>query len=128
MIPCWVRIAYGLVALTASGLYGWYAVEIFLGVPRPGELVHRKFLSWKIHQGWFNFCGSIVGWICLWNLGLKFVPLAVTDTYPSLTWADIGLAFVAFVGVTGYLPFAVVTIMQTGLSVVSKITGSGGEK
>jgi hypothetical protein len=131
MIPCWVRIAYALVALTASALYGWYAVKIFLGVPSKDEqkhFAHRDRLSWRNHQRWFNFCGSLVGWICLWFLGLKFVPVAVTDSYPSLKWGDIGLAFVAFVGVTGYLPGAVVTVVNTGMTVIGKITGGGGEK
>jgi hypothetical protein len=131
MIPSWVRIVYVLVALIASALYGWYAVKIFLGVPSQEDLkkhyAHRNFLSWRNHQRWLNFSGSIVGWICLWILGVKFVPFAIADSYPSLSWGDVGLAFVAFVGITGYLPFAVVTIVQTGLSVIGKITG-GGEK
>jgi hypothetical protein len=127
MIPLCVRIIYAAVAIVASALYGWYAVEIFLGVPAPGKLEHRKFLSWRIHQGWFNFCGSIVGWICLWILGVKWVPFAIADNYPSLSWGDVGLAFIAFIGVTGYLPSAVYTIVQTGALVLSRLTG-GGEK
>jgi len=130
MIPCWVRITYAVVALTASALYGWYAVKIFLGVPPKDQqqnFKHREFLSWKNHQRWINFCGSMVGWVCLWIVGVKFVPLLVADAYPPLTWRDVGLSFVAFVGVTGYLPAAVVTIVQTGASVLGKITGSGKE-
>jgi hypothetical protein len=125
MIPLWVRIVYTLIALAASALYGWYAVKIFLGVPPPGQLEHRKFLSCRNHQRWLNFSGSIVGWICLWILGVKFVPFAAADSFPSLSWGDVGLAFVAFVGVTGYLPAMVAAIVQTGLSVIGKISGAG---
>ena len=80
-----------------------------------------------IINGGSIFCGSIVGWIYLWNLGLKFVPLAVTDTYPLLKWDDIGLAFIAFLGVTGNLLATVITVVNTGLSVIGKITGGGEE-
>jgi len=53
------------------------------------------------------------------------VPFAAADSFPSLSWGDVGLAFVAFVGVTGYLPAMVAAIVQTGLSVIGKISGAG---
>ena len=127
MIPCWVRIAYALAAVTASALYGWYAVEIFLGVPAPGKLVHRQFRSWRNHQRWFNFAGSIVGWICLWIVGVKLWPFAVSDSYPSFTWGDAGLSFVAFLGVTGHVPMTVFNLAQAIAALVGKLSGGGKE-
>jgi hypothetical protein len=51
--------------------------------------------------------------------------LLTSNTLPAPQWPDVGLFFVAFLGVTGYLPFAIITSVQAIKELISKIPGFG---
>jgi hypothetical protein len=98
----YVEAVYWVVAVIASGLLGWHALEIF-SVPRVNEpnLWQQRFL---------NFVGSMFGWLVLWPLTLRYLPCVSSTGCPELHfgWWDVLACFVAFIGVTGYLPFTVI--------------------
>jgi hypothetical protein len=110
-------VAYWLVALVASALYGWKAVEIFTDVPNHKG---KPPSAWWWHQRWLNFAGSVVGWVALWVVGKKLLPCFLTEcaAEPSI-WLALS-TFIAFVGVTGYLPFTVVGLVSGASVLASK--------
>lgn len=115
-----VGTIYLIVAAVFSVFYGLRAVEIFLEpIPKKDE---RK-CSWWFHQFWLNFAGSVVGWVCLWFVGGKLVSCFVTTCSGSPDWWNAAVAFFAFIGITGYLPMTVVTLVQSIGAVVGKIAG-----
>jgi hypothetical protein len=119
---------YGVVALVASALSGWKAAEIFLPLIPPNTRQeddleeHKKRWPWKVHQFWLNFVGSATGWVCLWFVIVKVWPYLSSDAEPSFGWGYAALALVAFLGVTGYLPY---TLMKTA-AVIGKLPGLSG--
>jgi hypothetical protein len=113
---------YVVVAIIASCLYGCFAVEIFQATP-PAHLGGKGPRSWRIHQWWLNFAGSAVGWLCLWFVGVQVYTGGWFD------WGYATLALVAFIGVTGYMPMAVVGLV-VGLAkgvgaMLGKVSGLG---
>jgi hypothetical protein len=132
MIPCWFKILFWSLAFIGSGFYGWCAVEIFLPLEFTQQTAdlreHKKKRSWRVHQRWLNFSGSMVGWWCLWVVGVKVWPLwPFVIASESLTWGDAALAFVAFLGVTGLIPYAATRLVDTVSGAITKIAGAGKE-
>jgi hypothetical protein len=107
-------VLYALIALLFSCFYGWKAIEILTDVDPKVIRGARLY-----HQRWLNFLGSVAGWICLWFV-IKKISLAIWDG-GELTggWLELGLAIVGFVGVTGYLPYVVITIVDS----IGKVIG-----
>jgi hypothetical protein len=100
-------IVFWLVALIASVLYGWNAWYIFVSPSEPPSRAQ------KWHQRWLNFLGALVGWTALWLLAKKFfVPCVVAQCINDVGALDVVGALVAFVGVTGYLPYTVVSLVS----------------
>ena len=112
-----IPIAFWLLALVASVFYGLSACAIFeistSGKPWP----------WRLHQFWLNFIGSAVGWIALWSLVPRVIGCLAQGCSADLTWSDIGVFFLAFVGVTGHLPVALVGLAFSVKEIASKIAG-----
>ncbi len=114
-----ISVAYWVIAVAASALYGWKAVEIFTDVPSQRS---RPPAAWWWHQRWLNFLGSLVGWVALWILGRKLVPCVAGRCNPGLEGSYALLGFLAFVGVTGYLPYGVVGILTGASTLAAKAT------
>lgn len=106
----WMAAVYWVVALTASGLYGWHAVAIFKAHIAEREAPPPS--AWWWHQRWLNFLGAFVGWLALWFLLRKFVGCLFADCAANVGAWDVVGALVAFVGVTGYLPGTVVSLVS----------------
>jgi hypothetical protein len=109
---------YWLVAVIASALYGWNAVAIFLPSPSASEPARAR--AWWWHQRWLNFLGAFVGWVALWFLLREFGTCVVAECVADIGAWDVVGALVAFVGVTGYLP-------STLVSLVSGVGGLAGK-
>lgn len=113
----WPDLVFLVVALGASVFYGTKACEIFevsdAGKPR----------SWKVHQFWLNFAGSVVGWLALWTVIPRALTCVRDSCAPQLSASDVALFFVAFVGVTGFLPVAVVGLVFTIKDLVARLVG-----
>jgi len=110
-------IVFGLLALAASVFYGATACSIF-DVSTSG-----KRWPWKLHQFWLNFAGSAVGWIALWSLIPRVLGCLSQSCSVDVSWSDVAVFFVAFVGITGYLPAAVVGLALSVKEIASKVAG-----
>lgn len=113
-IDCWAAGVYWVIALIASGLYGWHGVSIFK--PHIAAQPQQPAKAWWWHQRWFYFLGGLAGWLAFWLLMRKFGGCVFGACAPDIKALDIVGALVAFVGVTGYLP----------ISIVSLVSGIGG--
>ena len=117
-----LNIEFWVVALVASILYGRNAIAIFTGVTAE-EAKARP--AWRRHQQWLNFAGSMFGWGSLWLLLRRFCPCLADQCAAEPFTLDLSvgaLAFVAFIGITGYLPFAAVGLLS-GTSTLSSKAG-----
>ncbi len=94
------NIAFWIVATGFSVWYGKYAPEALeVNQDDKDRIAKSPALRW--HQHWLNFLGSFLGW-CLAYIVLRHV-------YPGykLGAGDGILMFMAFIGMTGHLPFVV---------------------
>jgi hypothetical protein len=114
---CWFETFFWIFAVAMSFFHGSQAVKIF-SVEAP-----RHSTVWNIHQFWFNLCGSLSGWVALWFLLQKISVSLMAPATTSAQWSDVGLFFLAFIGVTGYLPFAVITGVTSFKEIASKVIG-----
>lgn len=94
---------FAVIALAMSAFFGFMACRIF-GVAWPDSWAGR------LYQFWFNFTGSIVGWLALAIEVKRVLPQLETDAAPILSWVDAVLSLIAFGGVTGHLPMATMGI------------------
>ncbi|MFN0315332.1 MAG: hypothetical protein ACKVQA_09875 [Burkholderiales bacterium] len=104
---------FASIALVFSIFYGWKACDIF------DVWTQDKKLAWKIHQFWLNLAGSIVGWAALWAA----TGGTLLTVHPTLSITDAVLLLIAFVGITGYLPYAVVGLLQGLVALAKKVAG-----
>jgi hypothetical protein len=118
---------YWIVAIGASTFYGWKAVEIHsfssaTGGTSSGEAAESANTpypwAWVVHQAWLNFLGAFVGWLALWILGRRFWDCVFGACSASPGGWDILSGLVAFVGMTGFLPGTVVSLVA-GLSMLA---------
>lgn len=102
-----VAAIYWFIAVCLSAWIGWYALTIFqVKSPNTPHLWQQRLL---------NFVGSLIGWVVLWALGIRFWDSLVTPNgYSTATvgWWDVLGGFVAFIGVTGYLPYTVIGLIH----------------
>ncbi len=120
-IPCWFISVFWTVAFLASLFHGFYCFEVH------GIKDKAKYHIAALIQQWcFNFIGSLFGWIALWLLVRRCGGLSSFLSYSPATerWSDFALAFVAFVGISGYLPFATITNIRNVRELADKLTGS----
>ena len=113
---CIFSFIFWLIALAFSVFYGLKACDIF---PREEEI---KNLALKVHLAWFNFIGSVVGWAVLWILTRRYWAYIIGGSAavdPNL-W-DLLAGFIAFVGITGYLPGTVNYLIFSGLNVADSL-------
>ncbi len=111
--PVWLNWIFVIFGLLFSVFYGLKACDAF------GVNSKEKPWAWHIHQFWFNFLGCGIGWCVAWLLTLRLWG-NVLDFHP---WSDLGLILVAFIGITGHLPYAISGILS-GLKLLAlKITG-----
>lgn len=117
MVPPWWFIG---VSLVASAFYGWKAVAIF-GVAKDG-----KDWSWWVHQVWLNFLGAIAGWAALWASSWALAGSLSKDPFRIDGWL-FGTLAVGFIGITGYLPRAMVGVSGAFGRIVDKAFPGKGE-
>lgn len=101
----WITVGVGIVALVFSFFFGLKAREIF-SVPKPKEKSQRFYLFW------FNFFGSLVGWLALWVILFKILRCVGGACQIGVELGDLVLALVAFAGITGHLPMATMGIFS----------------
>ena len=114
---------FWFVAIVASGLLGWKAVEIFTEVPKKKK-EEQPPPSWWWQQRWFNFLGSLVGWAALWVLTRRYWTYILGGPAIDPNLWDLLAGFIAFVGVTGYLPYTVYGLISSVALVGFKLADS----
>jgi len=107
-----------LVALIASLFYAFSARDVF---DMPAE---ERSAAWRLHQFWLHFLGSAVGWIAFWFLVLHVKDCLMGPCAPVFTSSDVVLFFLAFVGVTGHLPLAIVGLLFAVTSLLDRLAKS----
>jgi len=107
MTRCYAPVAYWIIAVCVSGWIGWYALPIFSVEKTNTPMLWQQRLT--------NFVGALVGWLVLWPLGVRYWGcLSVAGcTDVSVGWWDVFGGFIAFIGVTGYLPYTVIGLIRT---------------
>ncbi len=75
-------------------------------------------MRWQ--QRWLNFVGALIGWLVLWPLGLRYWGCLSSGGCPtaSVGWWEVFGGFVAFMGITGYIPHAVIGPIQAVIGVL----------
>ena len=117
ILPNWLAWSFLGAGVVLSSFYGLKACDVF-SVDRTGQP-----WAWRVHQFWFNFAGSAVGWGAAWCLAPRVWP-SLTATSPiQLGWSDAAIATVAFVGITGHLPYATFGLIQGLVRLASKVSG-----
>ena len=108
----WVTVGIGVTAILFSAFFGLKACEIF-SVQEPKKVSQRFYLFW------FNFVGSLLGWLVLWVILFKILRCIDSACQAEINIGDFILVLVAFAGITGHLPMATMGIF-TGLGNISK--------
>jgi hypothetical protein len=109
IMPCWFATGFWLFGAASCFFYGLKAHDA-LEAGAPSDKWARR-----VHQFWFNFVGSVFGWGAAWFIAQK----VALGTFPSHAWSDAALVALAFVGITGHLPYAVFGVL-TGLNDIAK--------
>jgi hypothetical protein len=74
-----------------------------------------------IGQRWFNFLGSISGWLILWILLPNLIQCFKYQATNDLSMKDIILFLIALIGVSGYLPLLLFGIAKSANELANKI-------
>jgi hypothetical protein len=123
MIPYWFTVSFWSVAFVVSAFLGVFCFEIH----RLGRDDFDR--ASKTQQVWFNFIGSVFGWVALRCLvrrawGVNWLSAGASN---AATIADFVLAFAAFIGICGYLPYTVMGIVDALRVLAQKALERAGE-
>ena len=83
----------------SSLFYGWKAVIIF-GYPDKQQKLPEYSNSWWVHQFWFNFAGSLVGWFFI----ILFVYIFTQSGIERITLIPLIIFLFGILGVVGLIP------------------------
>jgi len=127
----WMKLhwIYSLSGFVASLVYGVYAVTIWLRLSdkelqKGTRSANRS--AWKepwreiyrhpryLHEAWFNFFGSAIGWACGGYLWKRLE----SNTFGTL---EAGLSLTAALGMTGYLPVTLAGIASSFRALARRI-------
>lgn len=97
---------FWVIAVLSSLFYGFAAFKIF-----SVDTKDRPFLWWA-HQIWFNFLGSLAGWAAFWFLSLRVIEVAPANYMRYISIWDAATAVVAFIGMTGHLPYTLDILLR----------------
>jgi hypothetical protein len=94
-------LAFWFIAVVSSLWYRKHAIEAF----NVGSEDRTRIAGSPVcqrHERWFNFFGSLAGWWALWivlyELYLRRLPVEAVH---------VALILIAFVGISGYLPYMI---------------------
>lgn len=99
----WFIVIFWGIALIASVLFAIYAWDIHGGTkPKKGARLNQQLF--------LNLLGSFVGWVMLWIVLPSLIDSIKTHSSTNFNLNDIILTIIAFIGITGYLPVALVRL------------------
>jgi hypothetical protein len=108
---------YVVIVLLASTWFGYYGPLIFVPIPeeeekrkKAEEQRQKQQKPWRFAecfaQCWLNFVGAATGWAALY-FGVSRLPVGATSLGIWDAVAMLVAFLVAFLGITGYLPYAI---------------------
>ncbi len=108
VLSVFFTVSFIVIAFSASVILAWKALEIFV----PKEVWSNKSRAWRFHQFWFNFVGSVSGWVALWFVVRSVWMCLSQRCLPEPGIWDATIAAVALVGITGYLPYTMMGVLE----------------
>jgi len=75
------------------------------------------------HEMWFNFAGSLIGWICIFATYKSLASLGWQDVVGNIRWQHIALFIIGTLGITGLLPYVLWGISRSVDSFIAKLLG-----
>jgi hypothetical protein len=117
-----MQVGFSVIALVASAFFGLRACDIFLSRK---ELENRAW-DWWVYQFWLNFAGCLLGWAALWLLIGEVECGPTSQCRVRVDGADFAVFAVAFLGVTGHLPVAMVSSVKALTRVIQRFGDSKG--
>jgi hypothetical protein len=94
-------LTYSVVALIASGLCGRFAFEMLTSATWKAVPKAQRY-----HQFCFNFLGSLIGWSVALAMLRRFGDCWLYQCSRDITAWDLIGGLIAFIGVSGYIPYA----------------------
>jgi hypothetical protein len=116
-------IIFWVLAALLTTFYTFWAYKIHNGQTyhKYYKLDGKKIEARLIGQRWFNFLGSIAGWLILWILLPCLTHSFSTQSTDCLSSKDIILFLLSLIGISGYLPLALFGIARSANELANKI-------
>jgi hypothetical protein len=111
-------IIFWVFAIISSIFYSAFALKIHLVTLQEGNA------PWIIHQRWFNFVGSIIGWIILWIILPDLLQAFGLQSTKAFSLKEIILCLLALLGITGHLPMTLFGIARSSNELAKKIANT----
>lgn len=102
-----------------SFFYGSQAVNIFVS-PDKKEASIQHNESWNIHQFWFNFISSFVGWAAMILLVQEYQK---TNGFFVIEIRHIVISIMIIISITGHLPYLISQIIDSFYFLSKKYVG-----
>jgi hypothetical protein len=74
-------------------------------------------------QRWLNFVGALIGWLVLRPVGVRYLGCLSSSGCPAVAgdWWTVFAGLVAFLGITGYIPYAVIGLIHAVLGALRTV-------
>jgi hypothetical protein len=115
--PEFVILVFLLFGATGSLLLSYFAFEIHTSDDTLWDLQYWPY-SKIIQQYWFNFVGGAFGWFALYA---TYTSRAIYLPGGEVGLADFLILYIAFAGITGYLPFLLIKTIQDLFALIASI-------
>jgi len=102
-----MNIIFLIVALGFSLFYGFSCKQIWF--PENSKITKSRWL----HEVWFNFVGSFIGWICIFAIYKSLSVFGWQTLVVNISWQHIILFLIGVSGITGLLPYILWGISRT---------------
>lgn len=112
-----MNIIFLIIALGFSLFYGFRCKQIWF--PESLSITRDRWL----HEVWFNFTGSLIGWICIFAIYKSLSVFSWQTLVANILWQHIILFLIGLLGITGLLPYTLWCISRTANGLITKIFG-----
>ncbi len=75
------------------------------------------------HEAWFNFVGSLIGWICMFAIYESLFNFPWQTLVINISWQHIILFVIGILGITGLLPYTLWSVSRGIDEFIKKILG-----
>ena len=111
-------IIFLILAILFSIFYGVFWKQVWISPLSPGLTKSRL-----LHEVWFNFIGSLIGWICIFVIYRSLLPFSWEGAVYNITWQHIALFIIGVLGITGLLPHVLWSISRSIDLLIERMLG-----